>query len=96
MNPKVKKLKTEREKNCEKISRLTTRNEEIDEEVTKLENLDIIGLVRGVGLTPDQLAAILKDVPHQPSVCEPEDNEPPVSEPMEAPYEQEGGNYGEG
>ena len=25
-----------------------------------LENLDIIGLVRGMGLTPDQLAAIIK------------------------------------
>lgn len=96
MNPKVKKLKTEREKNCEKISRLTARNEEIDEEVTKLENLDIIGLVRSVGMNPDQLSAILKDVPRQTPVSEPEDNEAPANEPTEAPYEQEGGNYGEG
>ena len=96
MNPKVKKLKSEREKNCEKISRLTARNEEIDEEVTKLENLDIIGLVRGVGMTPDQLAAILKDVPLQSPASEPEGDEPPASEPMETPHEQEGGNYGEG
>lgn len=96
MNPKVKKLKAEREKNCEKISRLTARNEEIDEEVTKLENLDIIGLVRGVGMNPDQLAAILKGVPCQTPVSEPEDNEAPVSEPVETPHEQEGGYYGEG
>lgn len=26
----------------------------------KLENLDIIGLVRAVGLTPDQLAALIQ------------------------------------
>ena len=29
----------------------------------ELENLDIIGLVRGMGLTPDQLAALIKAVP---------------------------------
>ena len=39
---------------------LTARNDEIDQEVTKLENLDIIGLVRGIGLTPDQLAALIR------------------------------------
>ncbi len=60
MNPKVKKLRAEREKNCEKISRLTARNDEIDKEVTALENTDIIGLVRGVGMTPDQLAALIQ------------------------------------
>ena len=32
----------------------------------ELENLDIIGLVRGMGLTPDQLAAIIKAAPPQP------------------------------
>ena len=29
----------------------------------ELENLDIIGLVRGMGLTPDQLAAIIQAAP---------------------------------
>ena len=29
----------------------------------ELENLDIIGLVRGMGLTPDQLAALIKAAP---------------------------------
>ena len=86
MNPKVKKLKSEREKNCEKIIRLTGRNEEIDQEIEKLENLDIIGLVRGVGLSPDQLAALLKGI--QPQVS--------VEESQTAQYEQEGSGYGEG
>ena len=29
----------------------------------ELENLDIIGLVRGMGLTPDQLAALIQSAP---------------------------------
>lgn len=43
MNPKVEKL---REKNREKIEKLTARNRVIDETVWNLENTDIIGLVR--------------------------------------------------
>nr|WP_300805106.1 DUF4315 family protein [uncultured Acetatifactor sp.] len=60
MNPKIKKLRAERAKNDSKIKALSARNDEIDQEVTKLENLDIIGLVRGIGLTPDQLAALIQ------------------------------------
>ena len=60
MNPKIKKLQAERAKNDDKIAKLTVRNEEIDQEVTNLENLDIIGLVRSVGLTPDQLAVLIQ------------------------------------
>lgn len=32
----------------------------------ELENLDIIGLVRGMGLSPDQLAALIQAAPPQP------------------------------
>ena len=60
MNPKIKKLRAERAKNDDKIAKLTVRNEEIDQEVMNLENLDIIGLVRSVGLTPDQLAVLIQ------------------------------------
>lgn len=60
MNPKVKKLLAEKEKNNEKIAKCTARNEEIDKEVLQLENTDIIGLVRGIGMTPDQLAALIQ------------------------------------
>ena len=60
MNPKIKKLRADRAKNDDKIAKLTVRNEEIDQEVMNLENLDIIGLVRSVGLTPDQLAALIQ------------------------------------
>ena len=60
MNPKVEKLRAEREKNDRKIQSLQSRNKTIDEKVTKIENTDIIGLVREVGMTPDQLAELLK------------------------------------
>ena len=60
MNPKITKLLAEREKNSEKIARLTARNEEIDSQVTELENLDIVGMVRSMGMTPEELAALIE------------------------------------
>ena len=46
MNPKIEKLREERERNVEKIEKLTARNKVIDETVKSLENADIVGLVR--------------------------------------------------
>lgn len=60
MNPKIKKIDNEYEKNTAKITELQTRQKELEKQRTELENLDIIGLVRGVGLTPQQLAALIK------------------------------------
>ena len=57
LNPKITKLLAEREKNSEKIAKLNARNDEIDKQVTELENLDIVGIVRRMGVTPDELAA---------------------------------------
>ena len=59
MNPKINKLKAEKEKNLRKISEMTSRNEEIDRQVTELENLDIIGIVRENEVTPEELFALL-------------------------------------
>lgn len=59
MNPKIKKLKAERSRNTEKISDLQNRNRKLSEQITKLENNDIIGMVREIGMTPEQLAALL-------------------------------------
>ena len=44
MNPKISKLKAERAKNDGKIAMLQSRNREIDEDIIKLENEDIVGL----------------------------------------------------
>ena len=59
MNPKIKKINTEYEKNTAKITELQARQEELAKQRTELENLDIIGLVRSMGLDPDQLAALI-------------------------------------
>lgn len=60
MNHKITKLQSERTKNEEKIAVLRARNSEIDKQITELENLDIVGMVRSLGLTPEQLAALLQ------------------------------------
>lgn len=44
MNPKINKLKAEREKNSKKIAALQQRNREIDDSIHELENLDITTL----------------------------------------------------
>ena len=59
MNPKIEKLKAERSRNTKKISDLQNRNRKLSEQITKLENNDIIGMVREIGMTPEQLAALL-------------------------------------
>ena len=60
MNPKIKKINTEYEKNAARITELQARQEELSKQRVELENLDIIGLVRGMGLDPDQLAALMQ------------------------------------
>jgi hypothetical protein len=62
MNPKINKLKAEKEKNLRKIFEMTTRNDEIDKQVTELENLDIIGIVREYSITPEQLAELIQSI----------------------------------
>lgn len=57
MNPKIEKLKAERSRNTEKISDLQNRNRKLSEQITKLENNDIIGMVREIGMTPDSASA---------------------------------------
>ena len=60
MNPKIKKIDNEYEKNAAKITELQARQRELEKQRLELENLDIIGIVRNMGLTPDQLAALIQ------------------------------------
>lgn len=62
MNPKINKLKAEKEKNLRKISEMTARNDEIDKQVTELENLDIIGIVRENSITPEELFELIRSL----------------------------------
>jgi hypothetical protein len=67
MIAKIVKLKTEREKNRDKISELQARNKELDGEITELENTDIVGMVRELGLTPESLGQLLKGLKKSPA-----------------------------
>ena len=75
MNPKIQKLKAERAKNDAKISALQARNQEIDSTVEELENLDIIGMVRSCGITPEMLARFIQDMKKNPLPVLPDENE---------------------
>ena len=75
MNPKIKKLKAEKEKNLRRIAAMTARNTEIDAQVTELENLDIIGMVRDNEITPEMLAEILRRAKTMPLPVMEVDNE---------------------
>lgn len=59
MNPKISRLRAEREKNNGKITALQTRNREIDSQIMELENTDIIGLARATGMSMEELAQFL-------------------------------------
>ena len=60
MNTRLNKLRIKRNKNNEKIQSLSKENEKLDKQILELENTDIIGLVRSMNLTPEQLLQILK------------------------------------
>ena len=66
MNPKVIKLKEEREKNCSKIASLQARNKKIDADILSIENTDIIGMVREYGFSPDELMELIKAAKKNP------------------------------
>ncbi len=77
MNPKVVKLREEREKNVAKIASLQERNKKIDVGIICIENTDIIGMVREYGLSPDMLFELITATKKSPipSMSLPESNE---------------------
>lgn len=60
MNPKIKKLRTELEKNNGKIAALQAKNKELEKQIRELENLDIIGMVREQGMTMEEFASLFQ------------------------------------
>ena len=70
MNPKIPKLKAEKEKLLAKRVSIDARCDAIDAQITELENLDIVGTVREMGITPDQLAELLKKLMESPMPSE--------------------------
>lgn len=67
MNPRIEKLKDERNKLASRIASLQERLKSTDEQILKLENTDIVGIVRENGLTIDQLADLLELLDQNPT-----------------------------
>ena len=58
-NPRPK-LREEMKKNQAKIAELQARNRELQKKIRESENTDILGLIRAVNMTPEELAEFLK------------------------------------
>ncbi len=67
MNPRIEKLKEERNKLAARIESLQERLKTTDEQILNLENTDIVGIVRENGLTIDQLADLLELLEQKPT-----------------------------
>jgi predicted nuclease with TOPRIM domain len=83
-NPRPK-LREEMEKNQAKIAELQARNRELQKKIRESENTDILGLIRAVNMTPEELAEFLKQakpsaklpvLPDEEETEEPDDEEP--------------------
>ena len=73
MNPRIEKLKAERDSIAEKVEKLTARLKALDEQIIKLENTDIVGIVRENGLTIEQLAALMEMLEKRPTAALPDE-----------------------
>lgn len=63
MNPKIQKLRNELDKNLDKIQKLEARNAELKQQIRELEDVDIIGMVRAMGLSTEELAKLIRKNP---------------------------------
>ena len=71
MNPRLEKLRSEREKVAEKYATLGAKLKALDEQILKLGNTDIIGIVRENGVTIEQLTELLRLLETRPNAAMP-------------------------
>ena len=62
MNQKIQKILTEIEKIKGKITTQQARLRELEQQKTELENTEIVGMVRGLEVTPEELASIIQAI----------------------------------
>lgn len=62
MNPKIEKINQEIQKHQDRIQRSQERIRELEQQRTELENTEIIGLVRSIRATPEELAKLLRSM----------------------------------
>lgn len=67
MNPKIKKINAEYDKNAAKIAELQARQKELVRQRTELENNDILELVHSHNLDFTQLAALIRTMNTDPA-----------------------------
>lgn len=60
LNNKLQKVLTEIDRTKEKIAVQQTRLRELEQQKTELENVEIVGMVRGLSVAPEELAAFIK------------------------------------
>ena len=60
MNPKLQKINDEIEKIRRKVTGYQSRLRELERQKTELENADIIALVRGVDIPPEDFADFVR------------------------------------
>lgn len=70
MNPKIEKLKKEIEKTREKIAEMQAKLRDLEKQKTELENTDIVAIVRSLDLSPQELAAFIKERQTAPALPE--------------------------
>ena len=59
MNKQLEKFLADNAKDRAKVESLLARIRQRDQKIEELENLEIVGLVRAVGMTAEQLAELL-------------------------------------
>ena len=63
MNPKIEKIRAEIDKINSRIAAWQEKNRVLREQLMELENTDIVGMVREIGMTPEQFAELLASLP---------------------------------
>ena len=69
MNPKIKKINAEYDKNAVKIAELQARQKELVRQRTELENSDILELVHSHDLDITRLAALIRTMNTDPAAA---------------------------
>ena len=62
MNPRIEKINQEIQKHQDRIQRSQERIRELEQQRTELENTEIIGLVRSIRATPEELVELLRSM----------------------------------
>ena len=60
MNPKLKKVTDEIEKTRAKISDMQSKLKDLERQKTELENADIIAMIRGIDVPPDEFGEFVR------------------------------------